>query len=258
MILTCDIGNTNIVFGLFKGNELTYAWRISSERRRTPCEISVLVKSLFEMEGLNAEEIEGIAISSVVPPLTNILKEALLKITKEADIVIVGPGVKTGISVLVENPKEVGTDRIVNAVAGYHLYGGPLIIVDFGTATTFDVVSEKGEYLGGAISPGIGISMEALFRETAQLPRIDLQKPQRVIGKNTVESMQSGVFYGYVGLVDGMIERIMGEIGRAKIIATGGYATLLATSSKYIEKVEPNLTLLGLKIIYDKNKRKGA
>ncbi len=235
---------------------MVYSWRVSSERRRTACEMSVILMNLFNMENLNFSELKGAIISSVVPPLTNVVKEAISKLANGIDIIVVGPGIKTGISILVDNPREVGTDRIVNACAGYHLYGGPLIIVDFGTATTFDVVSEKGEYLGGAISPGIGISMEALFRETAQLPRVDFKKPTRVIGKNTVESMHSGIFFGYVALVDGMIERMIGEIGKAKVIATGGYANLISSSSKYIEIVEPNLTLIGLKIIYDKNRKK--
>jgi len=178
---------------------LVYSWRVSSERRRTACEMSVILMNLFNMENLNFSELKGAIISSVVPPLTNVVKEAISKLANGIDIIVVGPGIKTGISILVDNPREVGTDRIVNACAGYHLYGGPLIIVDFGTATTFDVVSEKGEYLGGAISPGIGISMEALFRETAQLPRVDFKKPTRVIGKNTVESMHSGILKSTLG-----------------------------------------------------------
>lgn len=257
ILVVCDIGNTNTVFGVFEEDNLIASWRISSDRRRTPCELGVIILNLFKMENIKLEDIEGIAISSVVPPLTNVVTEAFKKVLKKVNILTVGPGVKTGVSILVDNPKEVGTDRIVNAVGGYFLYGGPLIIVDFGTATTFDVVSSKGEYLGGTISPGITISMEALFRETAQLPRIEIKKPSRVIGKNTVESMQSGIFYGYVGLVDGMIERIKGEMKENPIVvATGGLATLIASESKYINKIEPNLTLIGLRIIYEKNRKR--
>ena len=252
MLLAIDVGNTNIVTGIYKGAELLASWRIGTDRRRTPCEIAALLKSLFDMHGLDVAEVKGAVISSVVPPLTQVVAQSV-KMLFDIDPLIVGPGVKTGMPILVDNPREVGTDRIVNAVAAYHKYGGPLIVVDFGTATTFDAVSERGEYLGGAISPGIGISMDALFRETAQLPKIDFKKPKRVIGKNTVESMQSGIFYGYVSLVDGMVERIRQELPNAKVIATGGLAELVAEASSTIEKVDPWLTLEGLRIIYLKN-----
>ena len=252
MLLAIDVGNTNIVTGIYKGANLVASWRIGTDRRRTPCEIAALLKSLFDMHDLQVSEVEGAVISSVVPPLTQVVAQSV-KMLFDINPLIVGPGVKTGMPILVDNPREVGTDRIVNAVAAYHKYGGPLIVVDFGTATTFDAVSERGEYLGGAISPGIGISMDALFRETAQLPKIDFKKPKRVIGKNTVESMQSGIFYGYVSLVDGMVERIRQELPNAKVIATGGLAELVAEASSTIEKVDPWLTLEGLRIIYLKN-----
>ncbi len=247
------MGNTNIVVGLFEGDSLLSSWRISSDRRRTPCEIAALLKSLFDLSRLRVGEVEGTVISSVVPPLTGVVKRAV-EMLFDVDVLVVGPGVKTGMPILVDNPREVGTDRIVNAVAAYHKYGGPLIVVDFGTATTFDAVSGRGEYLGGAISPGIGISMEALFRETAQLPKIDFKRPKRVIGKNTVESMQAGIFFGYVCLVDGMVERMREELGDARVIATGGLAEAVAAESRTIEGVDPWLTLEGLRIIYHKNR----
>ncbi len=253
MLLVVDVGNTNIVVGLFEGDSLLSSWRISSDRRRTPCEIAALLKSLFDLSRLRVGEVEGAVISSVVPPLTGVVKRAV-EMLFDVDVLVVGPGVKTGMPILVDNPREVGTDRIVNAVAAYHKYGGPLIVVDFGTATTFDAVSGRGEYLGGAISPGIGISMEALFRETAQLPKIDFKRPKRVIGKNTVESMQAGIFFGYVCLVDGMVERMREELGDARVIATGGLAEAVAAESRTIEGVDPWLTLEGLRIIYHKNR----
>ncbi len=253
MLLVVDVGNTNIVVGLFEGDSLLSSWRISSDRRRTPCEIAALLKSLFDLSRLRVGEVEGTVISSVVPPLTGVVKRAV-EMLFDVDVLVVGPGVKTGMPILVDNPREVGTDRIVNAVAAYHKYGGPLIVVDFGTATTFDAVSGRGEYLGGAISPGIGISMEALFRETAQLPKIDFKRPKRVIGKNTVESMQAGIFFGYVCLVDGMVERMREELGDARVIATGGLAEAVAAESRTIEGVDPWLTLEGLRIIYHKNR----
>lgn len=181
MLLVVDVGNTNIVVGIYDKANLLASWRISSDRRRTPCEITALWKSLFELQGLKVEHVEGAALSSVVPPLTDVVVKAI-KMLFDIDTLVIGPGVKTGMPVLVDNPREVGTDRIVNAVAAYHRYGGPLVVVDFGTATTFDVVSQRGEYLGGAISPGIGISMEALFRETAQLPKIDFKRPKERCG----------------------------------------------------------------------------
>ncbi len=253
MLLTVDIGNTNIVIGVYTGENLVHFWRIGTDRKKTIFEYAVVISGLFKLNGLSPSSVRDAVISSVVPPLTGIIKDTL-KFLFGIDPLIVGPGVRTGMPVLVDNPKEVGTDRIVNAVGAYNKYGGPLVVVDFGTATTFDAVSERGEYLGGAICPGIGISLEALFRETAQLPKVDFKKPKRVIGKNTIESMQSGVFYGYVSLVDGMVERMRKELPEARCIATGGYASVIAKESSTIEIVDPWLTLEGLRIIYEKNR----
>ncbi len=253
MLLVVDVGNTNIVVGVYEGDKLVSSWRISSDRRRTPCELAAWMKVLFELEGMDPKSIDGAVLSSVVPPLTGVVVRAI-RMLFGIGTLVVGPGVKTGMPILVDNPKEVGTDRIVNAVAAYSKYGGPLVVVDFGTATTFDVVSAKGEYLGGAISPGIAISMEALFKETAQLPRIDFSKPKSVIGKNTVDSMKSGIFYGYVCLVDGMVDLIEREIGSCRVVATGGLAEVVASVSSKIDLVDPWLTLEGLRIIYHKNR----
>ncbi len=256
MLLVIDIGNTNIVMGIFQRENLKAHWRLGTRRDKTQNEYAVLVKSLFDLEGIELPEIEGAIISSVVPNLTPILYQSFRLLLPLAPIVV-GPGTKTGIPILVDNPREVGTDRVVNAVAAYSKYGGPLVVVDFGTATTFDAISPKGEYLGGAIAPGVGISMEALFRETAQLPRVELRKPDRIIGKNTVESIQSGVFFGYVALVDGMARAFKRELGEeSKVIATGGMAPIIANTSGEIEQVDPWLTLEGLRILFQKNRPK--
>ncbi len=258
MLLVVDIGNTNTVIGIFRGEELIAHWRLSTNREKTHHEYAVLIKELFSLEGLPTNHIEGAIISSVVPNLTPVLSKTLQTLLGLKPLVV-GPGTKTGISVLVDNPREVGTDRVVNAVAAYNKYGGPLVIVDFGTATTFDAVSSQGEYLGGAIAPGIVISMEALFKETAQLPRVEMKKPNRIIGKNTVESIQSGIYYGYVSLVDGMSRAFRNQLGGdCRIIATGGLASIIAETSKEIEIVDPLLTLEGLRIIYEKNRPKRA
>jgi type III pantothenate kinase len=256
MLLVIDIGNTNIVMGIFQGETLKAHWRLGTRRDKTQNEYGVLVKSLLDLEGIELPEIKGAIISSVVPNLTPILYQSF-RLLLPLEPIVVGPGTKTGIPVLVDNPREVGTDRVVNAVAAYSKYGGPLVVVDFGTATTFDAISAKGEYLGGAIAPGIGISMEALFRETAQLPRVELRRPDRIIGKNTVDSIQSGVFFGYVALVDGMARAFKGELGgKPKVIATGGMAPIIAKTSEEIEQVDPWLTLEGLRILFQKNRLK--
>ncbi|RLD97721.1 MAG: type III pantothenate kinase, partial [Aquificota bacterium] len=213
MLLVVDIGNTNTVVGIFQEEELIAHWRLGTNRERTYHEYAILIKELFNLEDLSTGKIEGAIISSVVPNLTPVISKTL-QILLGLRPLVVGPGTKTGISILVDNPREVGTDRVVNAVAAFNKYGGPLVVVDFGTATTFDAVSSQGEYLGGAIAPGIGISMEALFKETAQLPRVELKKPNRIIGKNTVESIQSGIYFGYVSLVDGMARAFKEQLGK--------------------------------------------
>ncbi|MGI5875832.1 MAG: type III pantothenate kinase [Dethiobacteria bacterium] len=254
MLLAMDVGNTNIMLGVYSGENLEIWWRISTKRAQTEDEYGVIIRNLFQQNGLKAECIKAVIISSVVPPLLCSLEKMSKKYFKVSPM-IVGPGIKTGLNILMDNPREVGADRIVNAVGAIGLYGGPLIIVDFGTATTFCVISGKGEYLGGAIAPGIQISTEALFQKAAKLPRVELLRPQKIIGKNTVSSMQSGFFYGFVGQVDGIVGRMLKELNEKPfVVATGGLAGLIATESETIEEVNYFLTLEGLRIIYDKNK----
>jgi len=253
MLLVFDIGNTNIVLGAYEGKELLQHWRISTDRQKTGDEYGMLINNLFTFGGLSIKDIEAIIISSVVPPLVVPLVKMCQRYFS-VEPLVVGPGIKTGILIKYENPREVGADRIVNAVAAHHKYGGPLIIVDFGTATTFCVIGENGDYLGGAIAPGIGISTEALFQRAAKLPRIELVKPKTVICRNTVTSMQSGIIFGFVGQVDGIVRRMKEEMGRdAFVVATGGLATLIATESSTINAIEHFLTLEGLQIIYELN-----
>ncbi|KHF38315.1 type III pantothenate kinase [Halalkalibacter okhensis] len=253
MIMVVDVGNTNIVLGVYKGKELHYHWRIATSRQKTEDEWAMSLKGLFEHEKLSFEEIEGIIISSVVPPIMYTL-ELMCKKYFGIKPMVIGPGIKTGLNVKYDNPKDVGADRIVNAVAAIQLYGSPLIVVDFGTATTYCYINEERQYMGGAISPGISISTEALYTRASKLPRIEIAKPKNVLGTNTVHAMQAGIFYGYVGQVDGIVKRMKAQAKEVPtVIATGGMASLIASETETIDVVEPFLTLKGLQMIYEKN-----
>jgi type III pantothenate kinase len=263
MLLVVDVGNTNTVLGVFEANgdgadsrrygKLIAHWRVSTNKSQTVDEYGVLFRNLFAMNGIEVSAVQGIVISSVVPPLDSTLREVCERYFQFKPLFI-EPGVKTGMPVHYDNPAEVGADRIVNSVAAFEKFGGPCIVVDFGTATTFDVVSPKGEYLGGVITPGIGISADALFERTARLPRVDIRKPPSVVATNTVNSLQAGLYYGYLGLIDGILERLIAELGGdVKVVATGGLATLMGGGSKYIREIDDLLTLEGLRIIYERN-----
>lgn len=252
MLLVVDVGNTHTVLGLYEDAELVHHFRIQSARGRTEDEFLVVITSLLQSVGLDTDDVTASILGSVVPTLTDSLVRAL-KRCFEHEALVVGPGIKTGMPILYENPREVGADRIVNAIAAYERTRSGVIVVDFGTATTFDCVSEKGEYLGGAIAPGIRLSAEALFARAARLPKIEIIKPQQAVGRNTVHSMQSGLVYGYVALVDGMVERLRAELSYpVRVLATGGEAPLIASESKTIDDVDSQLTLDGLRILFER------
>jgi type III pantothenate kinase len=253
MLLTIDVGNTNIVYGLFEGERLVHQFRVESSRGRTSDEYAVVLRQLLAMAEVPAEAVSGAIVASVVPTLTEPMV-ALVRRAFGKEALVVGPGIRSGMPILYENPKEVGADRIVNAVAAFERVRGACIIVDFGTATTFDCVSPKGEYLGGVIAPGVNISADALFARAAKLPRVEIAKPPKVVGRNTVHSMQSGIVYGYVGLVDGLIDRLVAELGYpCQVIATGGIAKVIGPLSSRIAEVDDELTLVGLRLLYERN-----
>ncbi|MGG0657418.1 type III pantothenate kinase [Rummeliibacillus pycnus] len=253
MILVMDVGNTNISIGVYKADQLEHHWRLKTDPLKTEDEYAMQLKMLFMHVTLSFEDVRGIIISSVVPPILFSLENMCRKYFS-IDPVVVGPGVKTGLNIKCENPREVGADRIVNAVAAIHEYGSPLIVVDFGTATTYCYIDENSNYMGGAIAPGISISMEALFTKTSKLPRVEITRPQSVIGKNTVSSMQSGIVYGYVGQVEGIVQRMREQSKEDPlVVATGGLANMISKESKIIDIVDPFLTLKGLYLIYKRN-----
>jgi type III pantothenate kinase len=258
MLLVIDVGNTNTVLGVFAGSELRAHWRLTTSRAQTADEYGILIRNLFSLDGLEPRLITAMMIASVVPPLNGLLEEMALKYFG-IKALFLEPGTRTGMAIHYDNPQEVGADRIANAVAAFAKYGGPCVIVDFGTAITFDALAKNGAYLGGIICPGLGISAEALFQRAARLPRVEIREPQRVIGTNTVASMQSGLFYGAVSLVDGILDRVCGVLGAGtRVVATGGQASLVASASRYKPPVDPWLTLDGLRLIYERQAGEAA
>ena len=257
MLLVFDIGNSNIVLGTYEGKKLLRHWRISTDRQKTGDEYGMLINNLFRFQGIRMSDVTAIIISSVVPPLVVPLAKMCERYFRLRPL-IVGPGIKTGIKLKYENPREIGADRIVNSVGAYEQFGGPLIVVDIGTATTFDIVAENGDYLGGVIAPGIGISSEALFQRAAQLPRVALVTPRTIICRNTVNAMQAGVIFGFVGQIDEIVRRIKAEMREdMRVIATGGMAKMISRESKTIDKVDNFLTLTGLRVLYERNQPEG-
>jgi type III pantothenate kinase len=258
MLLAVDVGNTNIVFGLYEGAELLHTFRISTLRSRTEDEHGILLRELLSLRSVSPSQIEAAIVASVVPPLTDVLVEAIRQAFK-TDPVVVGPGLRTGVRILYENPREIGADRIVNSVAAFERFKGPAIVVDFGTATTFDCVSPKGEYLGGVIVPGIHVSLDGLLAAAARLSRVELAAPPRVLGRNTTHALQSGVIVGHAAMVDGMVERLEAELGHpCDVIATGGHSLLISKFAKRIQVIDVNLTLEGLRILYERNREKSG
>jgi type III pantothenate kinase len=254
MLLAIDVGNTNTVLGLYDGNELVHDFRIETAKGRTTDEYHVLLVSLLQLAGVDPGNVRATILASVVPPLNELFVEAVDR-AFDHDVLVVGPGIKTGMPILYENPREVGADRIVNAVAAYERVRDAVIVVDFGTATTFDCISAKGEYLGGSIAPGVEISASALFSRAAKLPRAEIALPPKAIGRNTIHSMQSGIVYGYVGLVDGLVRRLREEMGaECSVLATGGLARLIEPQSETIDEVDEYLTLDGLRLLYERNR----
>jgi type III pantothenate kinase len=253
VLLAIDIGNTNVVLGLFDGSELQHHWRLGTRSHVTSDECAVLVRSLFEIAGVDAGGKHDAILSCVVPPLSPIFERMCTKLFGR-EALVVGPGTRTGMPIRVDNPREVGADRIVNSVAAFERFGGPVVVIDFGTATSFDCVSADGEFVGGAIVPGILVSLEALVERASKLSSVEIERPPSVIGRNTVQSLQSGIVFGYAGLVDAMVERIRAELGAAcRAVATGGLAHVIASESRTIERVEPYLTLEGLRLIHERN-----
>ncbi len=259
MLLAIDVGNSNTVFALYTLGvegapaELVADWRMTTPSSQTTDEFGSTLRNLFALRGLEMSVVDGIVVSSVVPPIDWMLRQ-VCELYFKVKPLFIEPGVKTGLPVLTDNPAEVGADRIVNCVAAFEKLGGPTIVVDMGTATTFDVISKKGEFLGGAIAPGLGISAEALFQKAARLPRIEVKKPAKVIGTGTVDNIQIGLYYGYIGLVDGILERMIAEMGpETKTVATGGLAKLIAGGSKYLQTVDEMLTLTGLRLVYERH-----
>ena len=254
MLLAIDIGNTDTTLGVFDGDKLLATWHMATSIDRMVDEYAALFLNLLPHQGLNTSDIKGVVLCSVVPPLITTFRELFQRYFHVSPLVV-GVGVKTGVRICMDNPREVGADRIVDAAAAHHLYRGPIIIVDLGTATTFDTISKEGDYLGGAIAPGINTAAEALFTRAAMLPRVELVHPKQAIGTNTIAAMQSGIVFGYVGLVEGIVARIRQELGgKAKVVATGGYAELIAKETTVIDVVNPDLTLIGLRLIYLMNR----